>query len=394
MKKLTIKQERLGPIFGGHPWIFSGAIRQLPEGLIIGEPVEILTDRGDFLASGYFNSYSQLAVRLWSYQADEKIDQTFFATRIKQAQTLRTQYLDLTKTNAFRLVNSESDFLPGLIVDQYDKYLVVQFHTKGIEAWRELIIKALIKTIKPQGIYERSDVANRKWEDLGEINQLLFGEIPEEVEIKENGFKFLVDLKGGQKTGFFLDQRDKRLALMKYCQNKTVLNACSYTGGFSVYALAGGAKRVVNVDASQTALAIAKKNLVLNKFKVNSADFVTIDIKKYLTEVNQGNFDLIILDPPAFIKDHHKKAEGLKGYRHLNETAMRLLPNEGILVSCSCSAHVNLEEWRFLLTDSAARAGVSLQILEVFTHGLDHQQLSAFIEGEYLKVVIGRVIKR
>ncbi len=394
MLNLTVNNNRVGPIRGRHPWVFSGALRQIPDGIKSGEPVRLTDETGRFLASGYFNSYSQIAVRVWGWNEAEEVNEDFFRRRVENANNLRRNYLASKQTNAYRLVNSESDLLPGLIVDKYGDYLVAQFHNRGIDAWKKEIVSTLKAVLKPKGIYERSDVGNRAKEG-GEAVGILYGKIPEQVTITENGYKFLVDIKGGQKTGFFLDQRDKRLALQKYCDGKNVLNCFSYTGGFSVYALAGGAKQVTSVDTSQPALDLAKENIKLNKLDIKKCEFVNEDVKSYLSQpINQSTnhlFNIIILDPPAFIKDRHKIFEGAQGYKKINEAAMRLLPPGGILVTCSCSQHLSLIDFRHIISESAGRAGRTVQILETLTHGIDHPQLAAFTEGEYLKCVVALV---
>jgi len=413
MIQLKIKQKRIGPVVGHHPWVFSQAFVSIPEGLRPGKPVKLVSENDGFLATGYFSSYSQITVRIWGYDENEVVDEQFFVRRIENAYRLRKRYVESAETNAYRLINGESDFLPGLIVDKYTDYLVVQFHTRGIEIWKDLILGALIKVIKPVGIYERSDTAFRRRENLicehseheGEaprallvegatqapvieglesIHGVLLGSVPDFITIKENGFQFLVDVKHGQKTGFFLDQRDKRKAIMKYVKDASVLNCFSYTGGFSVYALAGGAKHVTNIDTSEKALDLAKENIKLNGFDVDRCTFICQDVKMYLKHLDEG-FDVIILDPPAFIKDRRKKNEGIAGYKSINEMSLRALPQSGILVTCSCSAHLKLEDFRFLLSEVGGKIKKPLRFLETFTHGIDHLQLVPFTEGEYLK---------
>ncbi|MFA6490489.1 MAG: class I SAM-dependent rRNA methyltransferase [Candidatus Magasanikbacteria bacterium] len=374
MITLIVQSKRIGPIRGRHPWVFSGALKQIPEGVAGGEPVELTDEAGHFLAAGYFNSYSQIAVRLWSWEPEE-VDHKFFEKRIKNALALREEFVSNKNTNAYRLINGESDFLPGLIVDVYGDYLTVQFHNPGIERWRTEIIDSIVKIMKPKGIFERSDMRARGIEGAEKKVGLLYGKIPAEVKIKENGYSFIVDIKEGQKTGFFLDQRDKRQALIKYSKNKKVLNCFSYTGGFSVYALGGGAKKVVSVDSSEPALLIAEKNVQLNKFEEKSSEYILADVKEYLVDRKEGEFDVIILDPPAFAKDRHKIHEALQGYRKINEMALRVLSSGGILFTCSCSAHISLTDFRFMLSEAAARAGKSVQIIETFTHGIDHPVL-------------------
>ncbi len=391
MTKLTVLTKRVGPIRGRHPWVFSGALKNIPDGIKSGTPIK-LYDEGDFfLAQGYFSSYAQIAVRLWSWDEKDEIDEAFFIKKIKDAYEVRQYLVEDKKTNSYRVVNSENDLLPGLIVDKYDDYLSVQFHNLGIAFWKKEIVSALNKVLKPKGIYERSDVGNREKEG-GASTGVLAGKVPEKVEILENGYKFFVDIVNGQKTGFFLDQRDKRSVLQKYCQGKKVLNCFSYTGGFSVYAMGGGAKKVVSVDSSQAALDMAQTNLKLNGFDLKKCEFVCEDVKKYLQpETSKIDFEVIVLDPPAFVKDRHKIKEGLQGYRKINEAAIAALPANGILVTASCSQHITLSDFRYMLSEAAGRAGRTVQILETFTHGIDHPELAAFTEGEYLKCVFAIV---
>ncbi len=379
--------------------------------------VHLFDERGDFLAQGYFNSYSQMAVRLWSWDESEKVDLDFFVQRIQLASELRKNYLESKQTDSYRLINSENDLLPGLIVDKYADYLCVQFHNPGIEFWKLTIIDALEKVIKPKGIYERSDVGGRKiphchceergtsdvaipsdlTKETGHTGTLM-GTIPEKIKITENNIKFWVDPVHGQKTGFFLDQRDKRLAVQKYIKDKNVLNCFSYTGGFSVYALSAGAKKVTSVDTSKEALALAEENIKLNGLNAKKSEFICADVKDYLRELlekdpdEREDFDVIILDPPAFVKDRRKVREGLMGYRNINEFALRLLSSGGILVTASCSTHVSLQDFRYAISESAGRARKTVQILETFTHGIDHPELVAFVEGDYLKCLICRVV--
>lgn len=392
----------MGPVLGRHPWVFSGALESIPDGISSGTPVCLVGEDGRFLAQGYFSSYSQIAVRVWSYEANEKIDGKFFENRVRRAYELRRKYVESKKTNAYRLVNSENDFLPGLIVDKYADYLVVQFHTAGIESWKNQVVAALEKVVGPKGIYERSDVKVREIEGLVKKNGLLAGKVPETVRILENGFKFLVDVIGGQKTGFFLDQREKREALMKYADGKSVLNCFCYTGGFSVYALGAGASGVVNVDTSADALELAKENVKLNGFDLKKCEFVCEDVKKYLAGADacanmravapramSKKFDIVILDPPAFIKDRRKIEDGLVGYRKINEMGLKALNSGGILVSCSCSAHLKMTDFRYMLSVAGRAAEKTFRIVETYTHGIDHPVLAAFTEGDYLKCVFG-----
>jgi len=392
MIKLKIKNNRRGPVLGRHPWIFSQAFLNIPEGIESGDPVTVYSENDEFLAQGYFNSYSQIAVRIWSYDENEIIDQNFFDKRVQQAFSLRQKYILNNLTDSCRLIYAENDFLPGLVVDKYADYLSVQFHTRGLEKWREQISQALIKIIKPKGIYEKSEVKNRQLEGQSGQTQIIFGKIPNRIIIKENGLQFFVDIIEGQKTGFFLDQRDKRLALQKYSKDKNVLNCFCYTGGFSVYALAGGAKSAINVDISASAMEMTKANIELNKLPIKKCQFVMADAKEYLTQMPANQFDEIILDPPAFIQNRQHIKKGQAAYKKINELAMAKIDNNGILLSASCSAHLKLLDFRFLISEAQIRAHREAQILETLIHSADHLEMSAFLETEYLKCFIMNII--
>ncbi|KKR07454.1 MAG: hypothetical protein UT32_C0011G0022 [Parcubacteria group bacterium GW2011_GWC2_39_14] len=392
MIKLTVYTKKIGPILRGHPWVYSGAIIDLPEGLSYGEPVSLYSSDDEFLAQGFFNSYSQLAVRIWGYEENEEVNDDFFVKRIELALSVRLQAIDQKKTNCYRIVNSENDFLPGLIVDKYADYLVVQFHNRGIEAWQEQIINALIDIVKPKGIYDKTYKRSLTEEETDNRSRLLFGKVPATIKVKENGLLFDVDVVEGQKTGFFLDQRDKRQALTKYVKDKNVLNCFSYTGGFSVYALAAGAKHVTSVDVSPKAIELAEKNFILNDFPKTKYTSICEDVKKYLRTIEPNTFDVIVLDPPAFIKDRDKIKEGMIGYKSINEVAMRIMPSNSILMTCSCSAHLSLDDFKNILVNASINAGKTIQILEVLTFAPDHLELPSFTEGGYLKVLILRVL--
>lgn len=390
MVTLKLKKHRHGPAAGFHPWIFSGALAGPSNNLAVGDPVRIANEKGEFLACGYFNAESTIAVKIWGFDPDEEVNQAFFEKRVRHAVGLRQGYIDDGDTTAYRLIHGESDLLPGLIVDKYADYLCIQFHNRGIERWRREILSALIDVASPRGIYERSDSHAGKRDGVPEKRGLLHGTVPELVQIRENGLMFLVDIMEGQKTGFFLDQRDKRKAVMKYAGGADVLNCFSYSGGFSVYALKAGAASIVNVDASEKALDIAKENVRINGFDDVRCAYIRADVKKYLQQASDDKrrFDLVILDPPAFIKEKTGKRQGLAGYRYINERGMKLVAEKGILVTCSCSAFLSGQEFRFLLSASGAKARRPFTIVEEYSHGIDHPALLPFTEGDYLKCII------
>jgi 23S rRNA (cytosine1962-C5)-methyltransferase len=388
MTTLTIHAKRTGPVKGRHPWVFSQAIVSIPEGLAPGEPLRLVAPSGQYLASGYFSSYSQIAVRVWGHEDGEAVDRAFFARRIRRAAGMRRKLVDSAETDCWRVVHGENDLLPGLVVDRYADWLVVQFHTQGMERWRGMIVEALVEEFSPTGIFERSEASARRRDGLGCSTGLLHGTAPDVVEVRENGFKFLVDIRAGQKTGFFLDQRENRRALMRYAPGQDVLNCFSYSGGFTVYALAAGAARVTSVDVSEPALELARANIRLNGLDEAKAEFHCEDVKGYLRAAPEGAHGLIVLDPPAFIKDRRKRAEGVLGYRAVNEQAMRVLADPGVLMTCSCSSHLDARDFRYMLTEAAGRVGRGMRVIEARGAGIDHPSLLPYTEGDYLKCLV------
>lgn len=377
-----------------HPWLFNDAIRK-PEGIPDGRVCDVyLSDRKTFFARGYYNSQSKIVLRILTRNPEEDIDQAFFEKKFRALQVEREACIDMSKTNAYRLCFAESDGIPGLIVDRYDETHVVQIHTLGMDRLKPLVVEALKVVFQPRTIYERSDATVRLVDGLKDCpSQLLFGEeLKGEIIVREHGISFHVDVVHGQKTGLFLDQRENRKTLQLYSAGKTVLNAFCYTGGFSVYAALAGAKKTVSVDISKNAIAAAKRNFELNGIDTNAHEFVVADVFEYLEndEVRQRNFDLIILDPPAFVKNIKSLRNGMAGYLQINEAALRLLPPGGILISSSCSSHVSDEMFQKMLTIASHRAECSLKVLEIKHQPPDHPFSLDFTEGKYLKFYVAQ----
>lgn len=382
-------QKETGLLKLRHPWLFNDAIRK-PEGVPDGRVCDVyLSDQKTFFARGYYNSQSKIVVRILTRNAEEDIDQGFFEQKFRDLQSERNASIDLSKTNTYRLCFAESDGLPGLIVDRYDDVFVVQIHTLGMDQLRAHIVEALKTVFNPRIIYERSDATVRLVDGLKDCpSQLLFGEEPKgEIVVTEHGISFYVDVVHGQKTGLFLDQRENRRALQQYSAGKTVLNAFCYTGGFSVYAALAGATTTVSVDISKNAIAAAKRNFELNEIDPSAHEFVVADVFEYLESdlARAKGFDLIILDPPAFVKNAKSLRNGMAGYLQINEAALRLLPPGGILVSSSCSSHVSDEMFQKMLTIASHRSGCSLKVLEIKHQPSDHPFCLDFPEGKYLK---------
>lgn len=374
-----------------HPWIFSGAIEKVEGNPSNGETVQIFTSNKTPIGHGSYSPSSQIRVRVWSFNPEEKIDSEFFRRKIFIANSLREKTIDFSKTNAYRIINAESDNIPGLIVDRYSNYLVCQFLSAGAEFNKKIIVEILDDAFKPSGIFERSDVEVRTKENLQPMQGLLTGTVPEDlVEVKENGFKFLVDVKGGHKTGFYLDQRDNRALLSEFSKGKNVLNCFSYTGGFSVYALASVANKVTQIDSSEVALEIANKNIGLNGLNLSSVENIKDDVFTVLRKFRdeRRTFDLIILDPPKFAESASQIQKASRGYKDINLLAIKLLNLGGVLITFSCSGHISQELFQKIVADAALDSGREAKIIKQLTQSSDHPVSLNFPEGLYLKGLI------
>ena len=392
--KVVLKRGREKPVLNRHPWIFSGAIKNIEGQCADGDIVTVVDSRGSFLAQGYLNRHSQITVRLLSWIEEEIIDRSFFRHRLERAVAIRRPLEDDPTTNAYRLVNAESDFLPGLVVDRYNEYLVIQLLTLGIERWKGEIVSLLGELLPSRGIYERSDVEVREKEGLPPATGLLAGqERPALVHIIENGCRFIVDIKQGQKTGFYLDQRENRQKLARYCRGKTVLNCFAYTGAFAVYAAGAGAKKVVNVESSAEALKLAQRNVALNGFDKRDDEYVEGDVFQVLRQYRDKgrSFDLIVLDPPKFAYSQSQVQAACRGYKDINLLAMQMLRPGGTLFTFSCSGSISPDLFQKVVFGASVDAGRDVQIIEKLTQGFDHPILLSFPESEYLKGFICRV---
>jgi 23S rRNA (cytosine1962-C5)-methyltransferase len=426
------------PVRHGHPWIFSGAFRALPPDLSPGAVADVLDSAGAFVARGYLNVHNSLAFRLLTRDPDEPIDEALYVRRIERAAALRR--LLPQDVTAYRLVHAEGDGLPGLIVDRYDRCLVAQFHTAGVERDREPILAALVAVVSPAGIVARDEIRVRGREGLsiGEA-RVVYGEVPDLIEVREGPVRYLVDTRAGQKTGFYLDQRDKRLRIVelarafpRYAQPSPtaggssdtadadrsqptptagrtqgdpaigrsqpatmLLNCFSYTGGFALAALAGNpALHTVNVDSSGPALELARRNYALNGHDPDAHEFADVDVTRYLDRaVDTGRrFAIVVVDPPAFAKTQRDKERALRAYEHLNQLSARVVAPGGLLLTSSCSGAVDFAEFEGAVRSGLLRAERQAQILEIFTSSLDHPTLPAFPEDRYLKALLLRVL--
>lgn len=394
---VRLKAGRDKPVRQQHPWIFSGSIQQLPAAAD-GDLVDVRAADGAWLARGYLNRKSQIQVRLLSWQPDEAIDTTFWQRRLQSAIAMRRALIASAETNAYRLVNGESDYLPGLIVDQYADYLVMQVGTLGIEQRKAELAALLLMLTGCKGVVERSDLALRRQEGLTEATGLLAGVAPAgPIAVRELGFHYEVDLAQGQKSGFYTDQRDNRRRVAAYChQGGRVLNAFSYTAAFAVHALAAGARHVTNLDSSVEALTGGETHLRLNGFDPDrQAEQIAGDVFTILRDWRSEGvepFDVIILDPPKFAQSRGNLDRALRGYKDINLLAMGLLKPGGILATFSCSGLVSAELFQKVVFGAAVDAQRPVQVLEWLRQGSDHPVAITFPEGEYLKGLICRVL--
>jgi len=390
----SLKPHRDETLAQGHLWIFSGALQQPAHWIEPGGLVDVKSATGQFVARGYYNPRTDIAIRILTHDRAEEIDLAWLRQRVRRACELR-EVFDLSRTNAYRLINAEGDGLPGLVVDRYAEILVVQIHTCGMERLRPLVIEALQCEMRTHGILLRNDGQARVREGLAlEEAAVVAGAVPTRVTVRENDVLFEVDPWTGQKTGFFLDQRDKRESLRKYTRGQRVLNCFSYTCAFSVFAALGDSRtRTVNVDISAPAIEAARTHFVLNGLDPDQHEFHVANVFDYLEEacVRGEHYDVVVLDPPAFAKTQGARTQALKAYRRLNQLGMQVLRPGGILFSCSCSGVVGMDDMLGVLAHGAQRLQRSVQLLEVCYHGVDHPVHLAMPETAYVKAIFCRV---
>ena len=386
---IYLRRGREQRVLGGHPWVFRSDIER-EDGAADGLPVRVLTSAGRFLAMAVYNPRSQISLRILS-RRDEPIDATFIRGRVRRALDYRRRFADL---NSCRLIFAESDGLPAVIADKFGDVIVLQILCLGMERFKGDIVDALAQELSPRGIYERNDVPVRELEGLSQQTGLLFGEVPDRVEMQENGVRFLVDVKEGQKTGFFLDQKENRAAIAPFVSGMRVLDCFTHTGSFALHAAHYGAAEVTGVDISEHACACALENARLNgvedrvRFEcANAFDF----LRAHQTAKEQ--YDVVILDPPAFTKTRSAVEGALRGYKEINLRGMKLTRDGGYFVTCSCSQHVTPDLFRGMLMEAQKDAHVQLRQIEWRTQGRDHPILLASPETQYLKCGIFQVFK-
>jgi 23S rRNA (cytosine1962-C5)-methyltransferase len=365
----------------GHPWIFSGALRDLPADLAPGSPVRVLAADATFIGVGYANPACTIAVRLLS-RVDEPVDAAFVHRRVADALAWRRLLVD-ADTDAYRVVNGEGDGLPGIVVDRFADVLVVQILTAGAERLRAWLVEALVAQCQPRAIVERSGGAVRAAEGLAATSGALVGSAADEVEVRENGLRASVAPGAGQKTGHFCDQRVNRARVRALARGRRVLDAFSYSGGFAVHAAAGGATHVTAVDSSAPAIARATQAWQRNGFDTARARFVERDVGDFLRQADDA-FDLIVLDPPALVRQRKDVARGARAYKDLNLWALRRAAPRALLVTFTCSQHVDAELFRKIVAGAAADARRRVTLLEMLGPGPDHPVALAHPEGHYL----------
>ena len=390
MATVFLNRNKEQRVFGGHPWVFRSDIARVegeaPEGCV----VRVASDRGVFLAMAVYNPRSQIALRILS-RKEEPIDGAFIRGRVKRALDYRRTFADL---RSCRLLFAESDGLPAVIADAFGDVIVLQSLCLGMEAFKQDIVDALVEELHPMGIYERNDVPVRTLEGMEQQTGLLYGTVPGRVEMVENGVRFWVDVKEGQKTGFFLDQKENRASLAPFAKNARVLDCFTHTGSFALHAARFGAAEVTGVDVSEAACQFATENAALNGFE-DRVRFECANAFDFLRQAQNRHeqYDLVVLDPPAFTKTRAAVPGALRGYKEINLRGMKLVRDGGYLVSCSCSHHVLPPMFLQMLCDAQKDARVQLRQVEMRTQGRDHPILPAAPETQYLKCGIFQVFR-
>ena len=390
MLKIHLKKGRDKPVRNGHPWIFSGAVDSVEGAGEPGEECIVVSSQGQAVGSGYYNPRSSICVRILS-GGPRTFTESDLLQRIDRAVALRSGLLGAADTTACRLINAEGDFLPGLVVDKYGDGLCVQVLTAGMERLSASIFKRLEQTLRPRFIYERSDSDSRDREGLTRKAGPIYGAHPEEVTFKENGHTFAIDIAAGQKTGFFLDQRENRRLAGEYANGAAVCDCFAYSGGFTVYALARGARFVHAIDQSDRALQTARRNLELNGLSPDPNNFFNEDVFSYLRRTDSA-YNLIILDPPKFAKHPGEVERAARGYKDINLLAIKKSAPSGIVFTFSCSGAIEPRLFRQIVFSAAADSGREVQVLHILSAGADHPVNIGHPEGDYLKGLVLRVL--
>lgn len=390
---LLLKPTRDKSVRQKHPWIFSGAVDRIQGDPGPGDTVEVRAADGEFLAWAAYSPQSNIRARIWSWDRAEEVGPDLLRRRLLAALALRAQVAYPGEASALRLVYAESDGLPGIVVDRYNDTLVLQCLTTGADRWRDILVPLLVDLTGCETVYERSDVDVRRLEGLPERAGLLHGPEPGRMVVQENGLSFLVDIKAGHKTGFYIDQRRNRQRLRELIAGRSLLNCFCYTGGFTIYGLAGGASETSSVDSSGDALAIAGENMALNGLPASRAEWIEADVFQLLRGLRDRGrtFDAIVLDPPKFAPTAAQAERAARGYKDINLLAFKLLRPGGLLFTFSCSGGVSAELFQKIVAGAALDAGIDARIIERLAQGPDHPVALNFPEGAYLKGLIVEV---
>ncbi len=392
-KEITLKPGRERSVVRMHPWIFSGAVASVQGEPVAGDSVAIRASDGSIVGVGAWSPESQIRVRVWTFDREEEVNGAFIDERVARAVGNRATLMVSESSNAYRLINSEGDGLPGVVADRYGEWIVCQFTTCGAESWKSEVVTALQRYVPCKGIYERSDAEIRSREGLPPAVGVLCGEEPPElVEIVEHGCRYLVDLHRGHKTGFYLDQRSNREIVRRYANGRRVLNCFAYTGGFGIAALSAGAESITHVELSAQALGLAQKNTALNTCHVEESTFTQGSVFEVLRTMRDSRqeFDLIVLDPPKFVDSKASLMRGARGYKDINLLALKLLAPGGYLATFSCSSAMTGELFRKVVSDAAVDAKREVQIVHHLSQAEDHPEALCLPESRYLKGVLVR----
>jgi len=395
MVEVILKKGKEKAVHQKHPWVFSGAIDKVKGDPANGDVIRVLAADKSFLAYGYYNAQSRVAARLLEWDEERTIDKAWYAEKLHKAISSRAHVLNGTETDTCRLVFSEADYLPGLIVDQYADFLSLQILSSGIENVKQDIIDILREALNPKGIFDKSDATARDHESLEGAQGLLWGELPPEfIAVKENGIHYHINIVSGQKSGFYCDQRDNRQILAEYTNEKNVLDCFCYSGGFSLNSLRHGATHVTSVDSSALALETLQHNLELNGFSSDQNTSIQADVNKQLRKFKEEGqlFDVVVLDPPKYAPSRSALDRAARAYKDLNRLGMALLPPGGLLATFSCSGAVDIETFKQIIAWAALDAGREVQIVKQFNQPEDHPVRISFPEGEYLKGLLLRVL--
>lgn len=393
MTDVVLKKDKEKAVNQRHPWVFSGAIDRVKGKPANGDIVRLLNHKGDFMAYGFYNDQSRVALRLLEWDENTQVDEDWMRQKVATAVNARNNILN-ANTDTCRLIFSEADYLPGLIVDKYADHLAVQILTSGIEKLMPVIIDELKRLLNPLSIFDKSDASSRQHEGMETDNVVLWGdEPPASVEVKENGVVYSINIAEGQKSGFYCDQRDNRRIVAEHAAGKKVLDCFSYTGGFTLNALRSGAASVVSVDSSALAIETLMQNIGLNKLDAGKHSAIQSDVNKQLRAFKDAGekFDIIVLDPPKYAPSRSALDRAARAYKDLNRVGMLLLNSGGLLATFSCSGAMDMENFKQVLAWAALDAGKQVQFIYQFCQPEDHPVRASFPEGEYLKGLLCRV---